>query len=249
MPPLIELQDVSIVRGARTILHQLSLTVEPGAHLAILGPNGCGKSTLIKLLSRELHAHAGQGTYRVQGRSQWTQSELRQVLGIVSAEPREPLLGDPTGLTLAVSGLFGTYGVLAQRVVTPEMWSAGLAALQRVDAAHLANQTVDTMSAGETRRCWIARALVSGPKALVLDEPTTGLDFVSRARFLETVRHLTKTTTIILVTHHLDELIPEINRVVLMRDGQIVADGPREEILTREQVGAAFNAPPELVPL
>lgn len=249
MTSIIEIDRASVVRDGRTILHELSLTIEKGGHTAVLGPNGCGKSTLIKLLSREVHAHAGRGTYRVLGREQWTQSELRKVLGIVSADPREPLLGDPTGLDVAISGLLGTYGVLAQHRATPEMETQARRALDRVEAGQLAGQPIATMSAGEACRCWIARALVSKPRALVLDEPTTGLDFVARAKFLDTIRRLSEKTTILLVTHHLDEIVPEIERVVLMRGGRIVADGPRREVLSREKVANAFETNPENVPL
>ncbi len=249
MTPLIELDGASVVRDGRTILHGLSLTVEEGSHVAILGPNGCGKSTLIRLLAREIHAHGGLGSYRVSGRERWAQAELRTVLGVVSAEPREPLLGDPSGLDLAVSGLLGTYGVLVQHRVAPEMLARGRAALAQVGAAHLEAQTLATMSAGEARRCWIARALAPGPRGLVLDEPTTGLDFVARSRFLETVRSLMATTTVVLVTHHLEEVVPEIGRVLLLREGRIVADGPRGEVMTREKIAGAFGCRVEDVPL
>ncbi len=249
MSPLIELDGASVVREMRTILHPLSLAIGEGEHTAILGPNGCGKSTLIRLLSREIHAHAGRGAYRVLGCERWTQSDLRTVLGVVSAEPREPLLGEPTGLDLAVSGLLGTYGVLAQHRVTDEMNERGRAALTRVGALRLADQRLATMSAGEERRCWIARALAPKPRALVLDEPTTGLDFVARAHFLDTIRTVADMTTLILVTHHLDEIVPEIGKVVLMRAGRIVASGPRAEILTRERIASAFDTVPERVPL
>ena len=247
--PLIDLEGVSVVRAGRTILHELSLAIGQGEHTAILGPNGCGKSTLIRLLAREIHGHAGRGSYRVHGRVRWTQAELRRVLGVVSSEPREPLLGDPTGLDLAISGLLGTYGVLAQHTVTPEMVERGRRALASVDADRLAAQRLATLSAGEARRCWIARALVSEPCGLVFDEPTTGLDFVACARFLETIQALSRTTTLVLVTHHLEEIVPEIHRVVLMREGRIVADGPREQVLTKAKVAEAFGACPERVPL
>lgn len=237
------------MREGRTILQELSLTIGAGEHTAILGPNGCGKSTLIKLLTREIHAHAGRGAYRVLGRVRWTQAELRTVLGVVSAEPKEPLLGFPTGLDIAISGLLGTYGVLVQHTVTPEMIGRGRAALARVHAEHLADQTMETMSAGEHRRCFIARALVSEPKALVLDEPTTGLDFVARKRFIATLRELAEDTTLVLVTHHLEEVVPEIGRVVLMTQGRIVADGPRDEVFRREALGTAFGCSADEVPL
>ncbi len=249
MSPLVALTGLSVVREGRTILHELSLSFDQGEHTAILGPNGCGKSTLIKLLAREIHARAGRGTYRVLGRERWTQAELRTVLGVVSAEPREPLMGDPTGLDLAISGLLGTYGVLVQHGVTTEMVERGWEALAQVDAVRLAEQSLATMSAGEARRCWIARALAPGPRALVMDEPTAGLDFVARARFLETIRSLAATTTLVLVTHHLEEVVPEIGRVVLMREGRIVAHGSRESVLTREAVAAAFGSREEDVPL
>ena len=249
VPCLLELDRVSVVREGRTILHELSLSIDDGEHTAILGPNGCGKSTLIRLLTREIHAHAGRGTYRVLGRERWTQSGLRQVLGVVSAEPREPLLGDPTGIELAISGLLGTYGVLVQHRVSEEMVRRGRECLRLTDAERLAEQPVATMSAGEARRCWIARALAPGPQALVLDEPTTGLDFVARNRFLETIRTLAESTTLVLVTHHLDEVVPEIGRVILMRAGRIVADGPRETTFTRERIAQAFGGRPEDVPL
>ena len=249
MIPLLDLDRVSVAREGRTILHELSLGIEEGGHTAILGPNGCGKSTLIQLLTREIYAHGGKGSLRVLGRAQWTQAELRRVLGVVSAEPREPLLGDPTGLDLAISGLLGTYGVLVQHSVTDEMVEKARQALCRVEAVRLADQTLATMSAGEARRCWIARALAPDPRALVLDEPTTRLDFVSRARFLETIRQLAGSTTLVLVTHHLEEVVPEIGRVVLMEGGRIVANGSRKDVMTRERIAEAFGVRPEDVPL
>jgi len=128
--------------------------------------------------------------------------------------------------------------------VTPAMRQRAARALASVDAAHLGPRFLDAMSTGEVRRVLVARALVSEPRALVLDEPTAGLDLVARRRFLETVRDLARQgTTIVLVTHHVEEIIPEVERVILMRGGRVAAAGPKASILTEAQLSAAFDAP------
>ena len=141
--------------------------------------------------------------------------------------------GRVSGLDAAVSGLFGSHGVFSHHDVTSAMREQGRAALARVEAPHLAAKPLNEMSTGERRRVLIARALVTRPDALVLDEPTTGLDLVARHRFMETVRRLTREgTTLILITHHVDEIVPETRRVVLLREGQVAYDGGPEDALT-----------------
>jgi iron complex transport system ATP-binding protein len=246
--PLIELNGVSIVREGKRILHELDLTIREGEHIAILGPNGCGKSTLIKLLTREIYPYAGNGSVQILGQDRWLQRELRTILGVVSNEPKEPLLGDPTVLDVAVSGLIGTYGVLWGYDVTDEMFDRARKALADVEIAHLEKRTVETLSAGEHQRTFIARALVSNPRALILDEPTTSLDIKSSHEFRNTMRLIAQSgKTLILVTHHLEEIIPEIDRVVLIRSGRIIADGPTDEIITESHLTEAFNAPIRLL--
>ncbi len=123
------------------------------------------------------------------------------------------------------------------------MRDQGRAALARVEATHLAGKPLNEMSTGERRRVLIARALVTQPDALVLDEPTTGLDLVARHRFMETVRRLTREgTTLILITHHVDEIVPETRRVVLLREGRVAADGRPDETLTTARLSAVFGA-------
>jgi iron complex transport system ATP-binding protein len=118
------------------------------------------------------------------------------------------------------------------------------AALDAAGAAHLAGRTLDEMSSGEARRVLLARALATSPRALVLDEPTTGLDLVARHSFMETVRRLAFAgTTIVLITHHIEEIVPEIARVVLLRDGRILSDGSRATNLTAQRLSEVFAHP------
>jgi len=240
--PYIEFDNVTIVRGAKRVLSSLSLSIAQGEHIAILGPNGCGKSTFIKALTRELYPYAGSGHVRIAGQDKWVISELRTVLGVVSEGPPGPLLGEPTGLEMAVSGLIGTYGVLVQHEVTPAMWDRGRQSLDLVEALHLANQEVDTMSTGERKRVTIARALAPNPKALVLDEPTSGLDMKAASEFHTTMSRIANSgAALILVTHHLEEIVPEIDRLILLKDGAVFADGPRSELLQTDVICELFD--------
>jgi iron complex transport system ATP-binding protein len=249
---LLELNDASVVLGGTRVLDRLTLSIRVGEHTAILGPNGAGKSTLIKLLTLQQYPLAEEGCtspIRIFGQDRWDVFELRSKLGIVSADLHDRFVhgnsnGVVTGLDAVVSGFFATHGLFAHQRVTDAMRRRGMAALERVDAPRLARATLDTMSTGEARRVLIARALVHEPSALVLDEPTRGLDVVSRHHFMEHVRAVARQgTTILLVTHHIDEIIPEIGRVVLLRRGRIDRDGAKAEVLTAAALSHAFDAP------
>ena len=250
-PPLLELTDAVVMLGGVRILDGLTLTIRGGEHTAILGPNGAGKSTLIKLLALEVYplGHPGGASpIRVFGQDRWDVFALRAKLGIVSADLHDRFVrgnanGVLTGLEAVVSGFFATHGTFAHQRVTEPMRRAAMAALERIDAGRLAGATLDTMSTGEARRVLIARALVHQPEALVLDEPTRGLDLVARHAFMEQVRRLARGgTTIVLVTHHVDEIIPEIARVILLRRGRVASAGATADMLTASQLGHAFDA-------
>ncbi len=253
--PLIELHNASVVLDGARILDSLTLTVAPGEHTAILGPNGAGKSTLMKLLALEVYPAADPGgraehvaSLRLFGRERWDVSELRAHLGVVSADVHDRFVhgnsnGSIAALDAVLSGFFGTQGVFGYQAVTAAMRRAAAEALARTGVAQLARVPLDRMSTGEARRVLIARALVRQPRVLVLDEPTRGLDLVARHHFMERVRGIAGGgTTLLLVTHYVDEIIPEIDRVVLLDRGRIAADGSKREVLTGESLGALFGA-------
>jgi iron complex transport system ATP-binding protein len=253
--PLIELHDATVVLGGTRILDGLTLTIPVGEHAAILGPNGAGKSTLMKLLTLQLYPVAsdnGVPPIRVLGRDRWDVFALRSQLGIISADLHDRFVqgnssGVITGFDAVVSGFFATFGVFAHQRVTDAMRAQAREALDRVGAARLAAQPVATMSTGEARRILIARALVHRPEALVLDEPTRGLDVVARQHFLEQVRALARDgVTLLMVTHHAEEIIPEVERVILLKNGRVTEDGPKASVLTSASLGRAFDAPLEV---
>jgi iron complex transport system ATP-binding protein len=246
--PLIELDRATVCRGLEPVLHEVSLRIDAGRHTAILGPNGCGKSTFVKLINRELYpvARGGDPAVRVLGQTRWDVFALREQLGLVAPDLQRDLLTAP-GLIAedaVVCGYFASQRLPPYRDVTPAMRQHARAALAHVDAAHLAQRPLATLSTGEARRVLIARALVHRPLALLLDEPTTGLDIAAQQRFLAMLRKLAQAgTTLVLVTHHVEEIVPEIERVVLLRDGRVFADGAPEEVITSERMSALYGWP------
>ncbi len=250
--PVLELLNATVIRGDRPVLDGLTLTIQRDEHTAILGPNGAGKSALVRLLTHEYRPRAAEGAppaIRVFGEDTWDVFHLRSQLGIVSADLHHRFVfGNNEGRVVAeaavLSGFFATQGILRYGVVTPDMRRRAAEALERMGVAHLVRRRLDEMSSGEARRVLLARALVNSPKVLVLDEPTTGLDLIARHAFMERVRQIAhEGTTLILITHHIEEIVPEVSRVLLLRDGKIVASGPKRSVLTAPHLTALFAAP------
>jgi iron complex transport system ATP-binding protein len=250
--PVLQLSNATVVKGEHPVLDGLTLTIQSDEHTAILGPNGAGKSELVRLLTLEDRPLATPGdmpAIRVFGEESWDIFELRAQLGIVSSDLHHRFVfGNNEGRVVAeaavLSGFFATQGILRYGVVSEDMRKKAAEALDRMGVSHLANRRLDEMSSGEARRVLLARAMVTSPKVLILDEPTTGLDLVARHAFMERVRNVARLgTTIILITHHIEEIVPEIQRVVLLRDGKILVDGPKEQVLRDEHLSALFKAP------
>lgn len=242
------MQHVDVARGENIVLHDISLDIGIGEHVAILGPNGCGKSTLIKTLTCECYPIARPGTaVRLFGRERWDVSQLRRQLGVVSAElpgERTPLT---TGRDVVVSGFFSASTLWPNLHVTEEMRESAAAAMALMQAERLAAKLVGQMSAGEQRRIMIARALVHRPQMLLLDEPSNALDLAAQQELREALRRVAgQGTGIIMVTHHLADILPEMDRVILMKGGRIFADGVKEELITKEMLSALFGVNLEL---
>jgi iron complex transport system ATP-binding protein len=246
-PPALEMNGATVVRGGRRIVDDLSLRIERGGHTAILGPNGSGKTTLIRLITREYYPLGGSEyppKVAVFGRAIWDLFELRSHMGIIASDvDRDFALGDAAGLEVALSGFFSSRGVYSHHMVTAEMVAAARQALALMGVGCFEEKPVSEMSTGEIRRVMIARALAPNPEALLLDEPTAGLDPVARRGFLETLRRVARAgKTIILVTHHVEEVLPEIEQIVLMRGGRIVRAGPKADLLRPDILSDLFGA-------
>lgn len=242
--PLLEIDDVSVVRGDAVLLDRISLSIAQGQNTAILGRNGAGKSSLVKLIAREIYPAGGKEGVRIFGQTRWDVFELRKQLGIVSPSLHAEVAGQgaPEVIDAVISGFFASQGVWGHHQVTLAMRHAAIQALIRMGAGHLAGRNLSTLSTGEARRILIARALVHQPRALLLDEPCAGLDPATRRRFLDTLRGLALTgTTLILVTHHVEEILPEIDHVVLLEEGRILAEGAKAETITGERLSDLFG--------
>jgi iron complex transport system ATP-binding protein len=236
------------MRGENIALRNLSLTIGSGEHVAILGPNGCGKSTLIKTITRECYPLARpDSSISILGESLWNVFSLRSMLGIVSNDLMTQCTREITGFEIVLSGFFSSIGIWPNHRVTEKQRRKAADVLRFLEAAHLADKPVEEMSSGEARRMLIGRALVHDPKALLLDEPSTSLDLFAQHELRENIRKLARAgIAIILVTHHLSDIIPEIDRVILMRDGEIADDGAKDEVLTAASLRKLFGVKVEL---
>jgi iron complex transport system ATP-binding protein len=256
MRPFLELEEVNVARGGRTVLHGINLRVEAGEQIAVLGPNGCGKSTLIKTMTCECYPLAQAGTrVSIFGRERWDLTELKRRLGVVSDElPGRPTLRT-TGRDAVLTGFFSSSTLWPNLTVTAEMRVRAEEVLELVGAVGIADKLVGEMSAGEQRRVMIGRALVgSGAGAagglagtsenqmLLLDEPSNALDLAAQQGLRGMLRRLAQQGTgILLITHQIADILPEIGRVILMRAGRIVADGAKEKLLTARVLSELFG--------
>jgi iron complex transport system ATP-binding protein len=256
--PLLDLRNVCVMRGdvtggdvatgTKIVLDDVNLRVRADEHVAVLGPNGCGKSTLIKTITRECYPMVRKGSsMTILGQKSWNIFELRSLLGIVSNDLMSSCTGGASGLDVVLSGFFSSTRIFPNHSVDSRQRELAEAALAQLGVSHLAERAVEEMSSGEAKRVLIARALVHKPRALLFDEPCNSLDILAQRSLRETMRSLANSGIgIILVTHELPDIVPEIERVVLMSKGRIVADGRKEEVLQAESLSKLFGLKVEL---
>ncbi len=250
MTPLIELHNVTVRREERVALDGVTLAIAQGEHAAIIGPNGSGKSTLIKLISRELYPVLQDQPWsmRILGEERWRLFDLRNRLGIVSNDWMQMCTCAFSAHEIVLSGFFGSVGVWPYHEVTPAMEEKTREVMDLLEISHLAERNTLELSSGEARRILLARALVHEPQALVLDEPSNSLDLHATHELREVLRKLAaRGITILMVTHHLPDIIPEMRRVVLIRGGRVYRDGAKEAILNSETLSGLFGIPVEVI--
>ncbi|NUM56550.1 MAG: ATP-binding cassette domain-containing protein [Candidatus Hydrogenedentes bacterium] len=247
MTDILSLDSIGFVRDSRTILNCVSWTVRRGEHWAILGANGSGKTTLLKIVTG--YEWASEGTLDVLGNrfGETDVRALRRHVGWVSASIEQRLPADDDALDVVLSGIDASLGLY--RHFDRDERNAALAALAGVGGDHLAHRKFGVLSQGEQQRVLIARALAARPALLLLDEPCAGLDPAARHHFLRDIGNLAQTPTapaLVLVTHHIEEIGPWINRVLILARGAVLAQGTPEETLTAPILSEAFAAPCEV---
>jgi len=242
---LIDIRGATIWRGSTCVFEELDLVIEEHERVAILGPNGSGKTTLLKTINRELYPVVGKNSWvKILGRDHWNVWELRKHIGIVSHDLHSRYTPEKTAIEVVVSGYFssiGVHGSLAGRVSADQL-DAAADILAELDIANLRDTPLRSMSTGQQRRCLLGRALVHRPRTLILDEPTAGLDFAASFDYLDRVRELARRgRNIVIVTHHLNEIPPEVERVILLDEGRIAADGGKTDVLREDVLSEVYG--------
>ncbi len=244
--PLLEFDHAMVRRGTTTALDNVSISVAVRENVAIIGPNGSGKSTLIKTITRECYAvsNSDRPSVRIMGETSWDVARLRSMLGIISLDLQQICERPISGRDIVISGFFSSIGLYAHQDVTEQMRKRAESLLEMLEISHLADRQMTDMSAGQARRVLIARALVHDPVALVLDEPTASLDPSATRKFLKTLSTIARAgKSIIMVTHHINDIIPEIDRIIMIKDGRVFADGPKKDLLNEDLLSELFSMP------
>ncbi len=246
---VIDIHRVTAYSGTTCVFSKFSLAIEAGCSTAILGPNGSGKTTLMKLLSSDIYPVAEPGSHvRIFGMDRWNVFDLRTRLGIISHDLQHDYLRGARGINVILSGIYASIDTWENQHFSSDDLQKAEAIMDDLGIGALKYRAFGAMSTGQQRRFLLARALINNPDALLLDEPTTGLDLSATFHYLDQLRTMMQLgKTVMLVTHHLHEIPPEIERVVLLKEGRIVGDGNKTETLTSDSLSTLFDYPLQVV--
>jgi len=249
--PLLDIHHIDVYRGDTQVFADFSLQIERGCSTAILGPNGSGKTTFLKLFSRELHPAAGnrivgkkshESWIKSYGRELWNVWELRQRFGIVSHELQERYLAQTIGREVILSGYHSSVGTSVRQEFSKKQSLQAEEIMDRLEITPLAHRPFGSMSTGEQRRFLLGRALIHDPEVLLLDEPTAGLDLKAAAGYFALLHKLMQQgKTVLLVTHHIHEILPGIERVILLKSGHVLTDGLKQDILSSQWLSRLYD--------
>ncbi len=242
---IIEFENIDVGYDEKVVLKDINLKIKSGEHFAILGANGSGKSTLMKLIQSQIHPRQTKNFKKeIFGKSRYSIFELKKELGVITNDLRnyfEKEGGYLSGFEVVLSGYYSSIGIFTHQDFTKEQIKKALEVMDFLEIIDLKDKKVSSMSTGQLRKCIVARALIHDPKAFVLDEPTVGLDIKAQINFIKLLQKISLKSTIILVTHHLEEIFPEIKNVALIYNNTIFKIGKKEDILNSENLSTVFD--------
>ena len=249
MHNIIELNNISVFQQRNKVFDNFSLSLKRGQNTVILGPNGAGKTTLLKLLNRELYIVANEiSSIKIFGKDRWNVEELRTHLGVVSHHLQTNFSSNALGLYVVLSGFYASDSIWQHQKFNDEHIELANQVMNLLDIENLKSRQYVTMSTGEQRKFLLARALVHNPEVLVLDEPTSGLDLRACFQYLEIIQDLMNTgKNVILVTHHIHEIPPEITRAILLKEAKVIDDGDKVKVLTSKSLSKLFDRPIKII--
>ncbi|GGB47614.1 putative ABC transporter ATP-binding protein YlmA [Lentibacillus populi] len=247
MDKIVDIQNISWKRHGETIISDISWGVSRGEHWAILGLNGSGKTTLLNMINGYIWPTTGKVSVLGKPFGQTDIRELRKSIGWVSSSLQERMKGLETVEDIIVSGKFASIGLYENPTEADVVKACKL--MEQLQCSHLLGRTYQTCSQGEKQKILIARGLMGSPELLILDEPTNGLDFISREELMSSVNQLAvqeNAPTILFVTHHIEEILPVFTHTLLLKQGTVYAKGKREEMLTGGHLSRFFDLPVQI---
>ncbi len=246
---LLKIKNATAWRGTTKVFQGLNLSVPVGESTAILGPNGAGKSTLLKIVTRQIYPNAtADCVVEILGKRTWNVWDLRKKMGLVSSDHQNRYRGEVTGHDVVASGFFSSVGIPDHLELDESQTARVIDVLAQLSIADLSAKQYGCMSTGEQRRCLLARALVHDPASMIFDEPTAGLDIPGIFQYLRTAsRLIQRGKTLVVVTHHVHEIPPEVRNIVLLKQGNVFRTGTKSDLIRDDVMSELYDTPVRIV--